>query len=237
MPLVSGVVYCVLCCLCCMMFRFLCVCAVVVVVWQFKGVVLTVGIVLFVNKFLPYLSDLGLFRSIENVNVERCVKVGGVLGPEDIQVVNGLAYLTGDDRSWFLGAGTLKSRLAGQVAQGAIYTYDVQGVAGAAPKQLSLAGYPAHLGFHPHGLFVDGTGGGATPATPRVFVVNHRGDGEVVSVFDAASDGDTLVHLADLKDPLFRNINDVVPVGDDTIYVTNWMCVGWGCGARWRRGV
>ena len=61
------------------------------------------------------LFDMGFFRTVEVTNVELCRSVPGVTGPEDIQVVNGVAYISSDVRDWYDGEGTTKTRLAAQV--------------------------------------------------------------------------------------------------------------------------
>ncbi len=82
---------------------------------QLCGVLFTVSVVVLTGVLYPAAHDAGLFRDIEPLNVERCRPVGGVLGPEDIQVVGGVAYVTGDDRAWYRGPGTVATRLMDQV--------------------------------------------------------------------------------------------------------------------------
>ena len=98
-------------------------------------------------------------------------------------------------------------RACGQVEQGAINTYDVKVAAGeASPAKLPLLNYSPAT-FHPHGIYLQ-----TQPSGEKLmFVVNHRGDGEAVSIFSVSDAGASFI--GDVKHPLFRTINDVVAVG------------------------
>lgn len=127
-----------------------------------------------------------------------------LLGTEDLTVDpdTGLAYLSADDR-------TQPPR---RQSPGGIFAYDVQQ---GTLRRLALR---PELPFHPHGIGLYTGGDG----TRRLFVVNHRARGDDrVEIFILHDDH--LAHAASLADArLLHSPNDVVPVGPQQFYVTNY---------------
>lgn len=118
---------------------------------------------------------------------------------EDIVVAGGVAFISSDP-----------GRTPGR-PRGAIYAYDLAR-RGTPTAVVDSARFPD---FHPHGmgLFTGEDG------ERRLFVVNHRGTGDVIEIFRV--NGQRLEHVDSAYGPLLRRGNDVVPVGPRSFYVTN----------------
>ncbi len=61
------------------------------------------------------LNDMGVFRSVEDLNTELCKPVAGITGPEDIQMWGSIAFISADYRYWYNGGGSQSDRLTSQV--------------------------------------------------------------------------------------------------------------------------
>lgn len=73
--------------------------------------------------------------------------------------------------------------------------------------------------FTPHGLGHWADGGGRL----LLYVINHHKGGlrDTVECFEYHPGNLSLTHLRTFSDPLFRNLNDLVLVGQDEFYTTN----------------
>ena len=80
-----------------------------------------------------------------------------------------------------------------------------------------------HADFHPHGMHVEQHESGDVVAT----VINHRRDGDAVSMFKVVFDDEgrpvEFQHVHDVVSPLFKQLNDVVTVGPNSFFATNWL--------------
>ena len=151
------------------------------------------------------LRDAGVFKKINPHFGGQCEAVSGTPGPEDITIhpVTGMAFISSDDRRGLLQGGAR--------AEGAIYGFDLRATD---PQLVNLTkGFGEE--FHPHGIGLYlGENGRAS-----LFVVNHRGNGHFVEVFDYMER--KLVHRASISGGLMNSPNDVIPVGPYRFYVTN----------------
>jgi len=84
-------------------------------------------------------------------------------------------------------------------------------------EKIPIVGFPAGQPFMPHGMKLRVKENGET----FVYVVNHRQGAklEFVEIFQYKDN--KLYHKQSITDPLFFHLNDVVPVDDDSFYVTN----------------
>jgi len=151
--------------------------------------------------------------------LEKCrlvtSKDGGAVGLEDVLVYykKNVAFFSSDDRTDFIRT---HDSLQGVRAKGFIYMYDF---ATTSFEPLPVRNYnDPH--FHPHGL---GLWTNSDPA--KLFVVNH-GKSDAVSIFDIVEENGRPVALSlaeTLTNPLFTGINDIVPVGPSSFYVSNML--------------
>lgn len=153
---------------------------------------------------LDLLYDAGEFKEISPHFAGTSRRITGAPGAEDITIHphTGVAFISSDDR---------RARLRGEQDQGAIYVFDLTAED---PQIINLtSGFEQE--FHPHGLSLYlGENG-----EERLFVVNHRAQGDFVEIFDY--ENKTLVHRESIRDPLMTSPNDVVAVGPRSFYVTN----------------
>eukprot|EP00485_Elphidium_margaritaceum_P000964 CAMPEP_0202694174 /NCGR_PEP_ID=MMETSP1385-20130828/8102_1 /ASSEMBLY_ACC=CAM_ASM_000861 /TAXON_ID=933848 /ORGANISM="Elphidium margaritaceum" /LENGTH=322 /DNA_ID=CAMNT_0049349973 /DNA_START=255 /DNA_END=1223 /DNA_ORIENTATION=- len=87
----------------------------------------------------------------------------------------------------------------------------------AQPVALKLSGY-VHPDFHPHGISVVASGDDTF-----LYVVNHRRDGEFLSVFKLDMDRNELQYWTSITAESFRVINNVAVDPNGHFYYTNWM--------------
>lgn len=167
-------------------------------------VLLAVGVLLVavVGFVLTTLADAGAFRTLSPHGFERCTKVPGFTGAEDLvfDQASGLAFISSND---------FRAMEAGAPKPGVIFSWDV--TAKGAPK-------PVPHDFqelHPHGL-----GLLVRDGLRRLFVVNHpTRTSSTVELFDVL-DGPTLKHVRTIDAPEFISLNDVAPVGPEQFYAT-----------------
>ena len=87
------------------------------------------------------------------------------------------------------------------------------------PVKLPLEGFPmddAGNNLAPHGMASWVREDGSL----LLYFVNHRKEGDVVESFEYQPFRPALVYRKTFRDPLFRNLNDLVMVGEDRFYVT-----------------
>ncbi|XP_033108199.1 serum paraoxonase/arylesterase 2-like [Anneissia japonica] len=91
-------------------------------------------------------------------------------------------------------------------------------------KEITIVGNFKKTDLYPHGIYVwiDKKSGNVT-----LFLVNHAPGIEAVVVFDYDQNENTLYHKKTITDPLFTSLNDVVAVGPDTFYATNFLTFGY----------
>jgi len=171
-----------------------------------KSLIVAVFLVVIVGGFIvKTYYNAGEFKKIKPHFHGQCRAVQGVLSSEDITIhpQTGVALISSDDRR------PLFHGDKGQ--QGAIYAYDLTSQH---PRLVNLT-ENFDQEFHPHGigLYI------APDGNWSLFVVNHREDGHFVEIFDYKEN--QLVHRESISGLLMHSPNDVVPVGDETFYVTN----------------
>jgi len=162
------------------------------------------------------LDKTGSLRTLRFTEGVPCRPVAGAIGAEDVAIdhATGLVYVSALDRHRWITDKTVRG-LVGvfSLTRGDSTVTDL--------TMAPAAGAPEK--FAPHGLSLYvGADGKKTLA-----VINHA-DGEAVEIFDVVDPAPTtpnvaptLVHRRTVKDPLFRNLNDVALVGPDAFYATN----------------
>ncbi len=148
-------------------------------------------------------QDAGEFKSTSPHFDGQIEVVAGAIGAEDITVSpQGMAFISSDDR---------RATLADMPAQGAIYCYNLMDDKPVLRNLTSDVSFE----FHPHGLslFV------AQDGRMRLFVVNHRTEGDAVELFDVIEGN--LYHDRSIRHGLMRSPNDVHAVGLNQFYITN----------------
>lgn len=155
-----------------------------------------------------FLLDLyrvaGEFKNIEPHFHGQIHRIPGVVGAEDITIhpQTGVALISCDDR---------RATFRGEPTKGGIYAYDLRSPN---PQLVNLTS-EFEPQFHPHGmsLFFGENG------QERLFVVNHRSDGDFVEIFDYIEGG--LQYVESINGELMHSPNDLVAVGPRSFYVTN----------------
>lgn len=170
-----------------------------------RRIVLVAALVLLLalsGVVLSTLSDAGAFRTLAPHGFERCSKVTGVMGAEDLvfDASSGLAFVSSND---------FRAMEAGTPKPGVIFAWDVAARGAVKPVPHDLRE------LHPHGV-----GLYVRDGVKRLFVVNHpTRTSSTVELFDVL-DGPTLKHLRTVEAPEFISLNDVAPVGPEQFYVT-----------------
>jgi arylesterase/paraoxonase len=166
--------------------------------WLLRSVLVIV--VLLAVLALYTFAEAGEFREVVPLPLASCEAVSGMPGAEDLVVDRdrSVALVSSDDRTWS--------------SEGAIFAYDLE--AGGEPRRLTP---PGGTGFHPHGLsLVAADAGGAS----LLYVVDHpTPEQSQVRVF--SWNGDELVPVRTVTDPLFVGLNDVAALDDTRFLATN----------------
>ena len=183
---------------------------------------ITLGVILIIVGYFGYgiVMLSGVTRSFENTLVDQCRRVEVAPGTEDVQYdpETGLVFITSDNRRAVPGehGGAVDPEL---LKTNGIYALDVSA------KRLDKIGKPYKVSpaklkdFRPHGLSLWSDGKG----TKRLFVVSHPTSGkEIVEIFDVGKRG-KLSHLQSVSFPDMFNPNDVVGVGPNQFYATNFL--------------
>ncbi len=186
-----------------------------------KFIKLTSTILFAILAFLLFrtLQQSGTFKSIKPHEKEPLSVIKGMVGAEDITIDRtiGKALISCDNR---------RASREGRIGViGGIYLLDYQSNP---PSFINLTYHWADHNFHPHGLslFHD-----LKDSTKWVFVVNHRGNGHFIEIFQFADS--TLVHKESISGPAICSPNDVVGVGKRQFYFTNDHDVSGGID-RWK---
>ena len=140
----------------------------------------------------------GMFSPRDETAPGACTVIAELPGAEDIVFVPGIGLVTG----------TMKDFPPGSDGRRGLYRLGARG------PELLTAMMPED--FRPHGLGV-----WAGPDGPLLYVVNHPGKGHSIEVFSAAGRG--LAHLRTLTHDLVSYPNDVVVLGEDRFFVTNYI--------------
>lgn len=150
----------------------------------------------------------GVFADLRPQLVDQCDRIAVAPGTEDVTIDHDsdLAFISAADRrAWFNETGE-----NGAAATNGIYVMDVK-----SPHSVRRVS-PDMPDFLPHGISLwRGSGG-----EKRLFVVNHRTDGEFVEIFDVGQEG-ALTHLESVSFDAMTSPNDVLAVGPRRFYVTN----------------
>ncbi len=154
---------------------------------------------------LDMVMDAGTFRSIEPIHGDRCERVEGVLGAEDL-------VFDREARRVYLSSADFRGLAAGKSVSGGIHVWDLDGSDGPVKVQTDLEG---PLNAHGLSLFRSRSG------KVRLFVVNHPDRRtSTVEIFEV--DGPTsLRHVVTVAGPEMVSINDVAAVDERRFYATN----------------
>jgi len=148
----------------------------------------------------------GQFTKINPHSLQNCRTISGITGGEDLEIdpETGTLYISAYDR---------RSVLAGASINGALYRLDLTDPEA---EPIPLWRGEGEGDFRPHGISLYRTGDGKK----RLFVVNHRADGQqAVELFDI-KDG-WLTHVESIHDPLFVSPNDLTATGMRAFYIGN----------------
>jgi len=175
------------------------------------------------------LYDAGVFTSIHNISPSTCSLISDFPGIEDLHVHASGEFWVGstDPRSkWFESvdnkgdevSNMFDLRSTGKHQGSLVIGRMVEGQV--AVSKVTLEGYDGD-DFHPHGIYLAGE---------TVYVVTHTvqaGTGaperhEVITKWSLNPATNTATYLATFHSPLFRSINDLVALSDDSFLVTNW---------------
>eukprot|EP01103_Thecamoeba_quadrilineata_P003428 TRINITY_DN13203_c0_g1_i1.p1 TRINITY_DN13203_c0_g1~~TRINITY_DN13203_c0_g1_i1.p1 ORF type:complete len:399 (-),score=60.30 TRINITY_DN13203_c0_g1_i1:92-1186(-) len=160
------------------------------------------------------------YHGLETHQIEKCrhVSADGLDGAEDIKIVGDYAFMSADSyrrKIWDLtrASSSQSERIQWANGNGSIFMYNflTQQV-----QQLAILNFQGP-DFHPHGIFVKETQNGLV-----LHVVNHRRDGEYIEIFQVNVAEAQVVHVHSMTHVLFRNINSLVPVDDNSFYVSIW---------------
>lgn len=170
-----------------------------IALWGFVFIVVSVGLFL-VNLF----HTAGEFKTLKPHFAGEFRQVSSIIGAEDMALEHrtGLVFISSDDR---------RSVMEGNPKQGAIFLLNLN-----SPSH-RLFNLTRDFGneFHPHGISLVTNAIGRK----RLFVVNHRHDGQFIEVFDY--ENDLLQHVRSISGALLNSPNDVVGVDFERFYVTN----------------
>jgi arylesterase/paraoxonase len=153
--------------------------------------------------FFTIIRDAGEFKELNYHEPGPCRPVLGVQSSEDITIdsESGVAFISSADRRTSFDYGP---------APGAIFGYDLNQM----PLQPRNLTPDLPFEFNPHGI-----GLYRGEAGKRLFVVNHRSDGDTIELFRIEGTS-SLIHLESISDPGLFNANDVVAVGERSCFVT-----------------
>jgi arylesterase/paraoxonase len=161
-------------------------------------------VVVLVGVFIvTILRDAGEFKDLHPHSGCGCVKVKGVLGPEDIAVdaSTGTAYVSCSD---------FRALAKGEFRQGAIFSYALEGD----PVLTNLTA-GLKMRFAPHGISLFA----APDGRKYLFAVSHplpRNRVEIFEIVDSA-----LVHRETVEGDLLVSPNDIAAIGPRQFYFTN----------------
>ena len=170
-----------------------------VALWGFVFIIVFVGLFL-VDLFYA----AGEFKTLKPHFAGEFRQISSLIGAEDIAVERrtGLVFISSDDR---------RSVMEGKPKQGAIFLLNLNSPS---HRLLNLT-QDFRNEFHPHGISLVSNANGRK----RLFVVNHRHDGQFIEVFDY--ENDRLQHVRSISGALLNSPNDVVGVDFERFYVTN----------------
>lgn len=167
--------------------------------WLKITLVILAIIVFFVGRLL---INAGFFTKIENHFDGKTQQIAGFMGNEDITI----------DRS--TGIALIAAPNFGETANGAIFMLNMNEDS---PKPIKISNNLPFKSFHPHGISLfQGANG-----DKKLFVVNHRNDGQYIEVFNWGGTDSSFVYLESIQHPLIISPNDIVAVGEHQFYVTN----------------
>ena len=169
-------------------------------------ILVTVAAVALTAFIVKTMYDAGEFKDLKFHTPGTCRLVEGVYSSEDIVVDrdNGRAYISARREGRRHDPGRPPAR-------GAVFAYDLEDPS-AKPVDISAG---LKMDFIPHGmgLYISPQG------ERRLFVINHRPDGEYVEILGLGPGG--LEHLRSVSGELLNSPNDVLPVGPEQFYVSN----------------
>jgi len=144
----------------------------------------------------------------------KCHNVEGIeWGSEDMEMIDGDRALITSGLQWTEDLKALFGNRRGQ-----IFLFDFRKPEVATPVE--IIGGLDMKSFNPHGMSIWNDGQGI-----KIFVVNHPLDSaefvDQVEIFTWNDKTTTLVHEKSVKDPEFRQTNDVAATGPDSFYITN----------------
>ena len=170
-----------------------------------KKIVIGISIVLVLIVFLVLktMRDAGEFTTLAPHSGCVCVKVMNVPGAEDITIDH-------ESATAFVSSFNWRAFMKGELLQGAIYAYNLQGK----PELKNLTA-GLKLEFHPHGIsfFKDRDG------RKYLYAINHHRSKNYIEIFEVKNN--TLAHLETVGGDLMISPNDVAAVGPRKFYFTN----------------
>ena len=148
-------------------------------------------------------SCIGVRSSFEGLSL---------VGMEDMVRTGHWLLGASDDRTSWFGQHVPASEILptlGKENQGRLFRVNTENKE---VNMVELIGF-MHEDFHPHGVGM---------WKNRLFVVNHRRDGDFVEIFDMEVENLKAIFVRSVGHEVLVNLNDVVPVSADKFYVTRW---------------
>lgn len=161
-----------------------------------KKYLLILPVVLLAIHVGNLLVDAGLFVTIKDHPL-TCQKITGIEGPEDIEIVDNLMFVS-----------STKLPYRYEFGIGDIYLIDLSQET-AAP--ISLA---SDFKISPHGIFAKRFGDKV-----KIWAIHHTTTGDSIEVFHF--ENQRLEHLKSIKSDLLINANDIVAIDEERFYVTH----------------
>lgn len=164
--------------------------------------ILVIILIIHISSFL--MRNTGQWDEINAPQRDNCRQITISPGTEDVTIdtSTNIVFISADDRR--------KDALDPSGKNG-IYAFDL-----ADPSSIRLVSPNGFADFHPHGMSL-----WSGDRTKRLFVINHREDGEnTVDVLTVGKNGALkLIKVISFDD--MHSPNDIVAVGPDSFYITN----------------
>ena len=162
-------------------------------------------------------------KPLDLFNHETCKTISDFPGVEDIQMLGDLAIGTTSD---FV---VLDKESNSKVKKGGLVLIDPKKQS---VESLEIKGFPEEVEFHPHGIFIW--------ENLNLYVINHadKNGGERVEVFSILKKPVTITYERSIifDDSLKGTLNDLVAVGEDKLYITQYFPISIDIGTGQEHG-
>jgi len=165
--------------------------------------------------YLHVVEAFGINEELVFHSYEKCEKIKGILGAEDLEILNEDVFITTEDDRlglWEIGTPNLKD--------GGIF---VVSVSKKSLRKLDLVNFPKNLAFHPHGIFLY-----KGKEENLLYIINHSyKQGERIEVFQVEGknyEDFSVTYLQSIVglDDYLGTLNDLVVIAPGQVYVTQY---------------